>query len=79
MDFLKQIQKPTLRTAVISQIMQIIKIPKKISRKLLTNQKLGSIIHSKFEYHKNDCDEDGRFAKLRESCRVVQGNGGAFQ
>ena len=28
---------------------------------------------------KNDCDEDGRIEDPGESCRLVRGNGGAFQ
>ncbi len=33
----------------------------------------------KFEYHKNDYDEDGRNVTLSESCRVVRGSSRAFQ
>ena len=36
-------------------------------------------LNTKFEYHKNDCDEDGRIVKPSESCRTVQDNGRAFQ
>ena len=32
----------------------------------------------KFEYHKNDCDEEGRSATFAESCRLVQDNNGIF-
>ncbi len=36
-------------------------------------------MHSNLNITKNDCDEDGRIAELKESCRMVRGNGEAFQ
>ena len=46
---------------------------------LLTIGFLERIIHYKFEYHKNDDDEDGRNAEFQESCRLVRGNKEVFQ
>jgi len=33
----------------------------------------------KFEYHKNNYDEDGRRAELKESWRLLQANSKTFQ
>ena len=47
---------------------------KKILKKLLTNNFVSSIIQSQFEYHKNDCDEDGQYARSAESWRLLRAN-----
>ena len=43
------------------------------------SQKQGYIIHKNLNISKNDCDEDGRIEDPWESCRLVRGNGEAFQ
>ena len=41
--------------------------------------KLECYNFTKFEYHKNDCDEEGRSVTFAESCRLVRDNSGSFR
>ena len=43
------------------------------------SQKQGYIMYQNLNISKNDCDEDGRIEDPGESCRLVRGNGEAFQ
>ena len=48
-------------------------------KKTLDKSNIWNYNFVKFEYHKNDYDEDGRIDDPGESCRLVRGNGETFQ